>query len=203
MSKPKRAAHGLSRKTRPQSWENVSASPRASRRWDFEKPIIMEARAGVLPPELLDDFIRSGISLDQYLLRLQSGSLISPTSTAEVPRLATRASHKVEIQTANASRSPRELIFSKGLAIALNGETESVNHAGRVDVLTDRFVIEVKESHNWKHGIGQVLVYSHYYPNLIPVLFLIGDAVEAVHALAEIHCNRLGVSLATDINNLK
>ena len=33
-----------------------------------------------------------------------------------------------------------------------------------IDILTDDEIIEIKNGKNWKHAIGQILVYSNFYP---------------------------------------
>lgn len=44
------------------------------------------------------------------------------------------------------------------------GECEVETRFGRIDVLTQTKLIEIKKASNWKHAIGQVLVYGIDYP---------------------------------------
>jgi hypothetical protein len=88
---------------------------------------------------------------------------------------------------------PAEQRMSDKLAERLSGIREASNPCGRVDVLTKSYVIEVKKACNWKHGIGQALVYQFYYSDKKPVLFLFGDDVDLYRDLAKKHCHRLGV----------
>ncbi|QFS52435.1 hypothetical protein [Nostoc sphaeroides] len=60
-------------------------------------------------------------------------------------------------------------------------------------MLTKLYVIEVKKACNWKHGIGQALVYQFYYPDKKPVLFLFGEDMSLYRDLAKSYCDRLGV----------
>jgi hypothetical protein len=46
------------------------------------------------------------------------------------------------------------------LAEQLQGKIEVETAFGRADVVTDNEVIEIKRLHNWKHALGQVLVYT-------------------------------------------
>ena len=47
----------------------------------------------------------------------------------------------------------------------LNGQLEVVTQCGKIDIVTDTEIIEVKEYKLWKHALGQILVYSYYYPD--------------------------------------
>ena len=90
-------------------------------------------------------------------------------------------------------KDPVEQRMSNKLAVMLGGIREATNPSGRVDVLTKLYVIEVKKACNWKHGIGQALVYQFYYPDKKPVLFLFGEDVDLYRDLAAWHCDRQGV----------
>lgn len=62
------------------------------------------------------------------------------------------------------SRNP-EAEVSGRLARRLKGLREVHTPHGRIDVLTDTEVIEVKVFEQWKAGLGQVLSYGRFYPN--------------------------------------
>ncbi|MGE5658871.1 MAG: hypothetical protein ACM37W_19920 [Actinomycetota bacterium] len=81
------------------------------------------------------------------------------------------------------------------LAIELNGETEVVTPAGRIDVLTPTEIIEVKDVCGWKQAIGQVLVYGKYYPTHKKRIHLFGGISEAQIKLIHSHVNDLGIIL--------
>jgi len=53
-----------------------------------------------------------------------------------------------------------EHVIRDRLAEQLQGEIEVETAFGRADVVTDNEVIEIKRLHNWKHALGQVLVYT-------------------------------------------
>lgn len=47
----------------------------------------------------------------------------------------------------------------------LNGQIEIPTPFGDIDLLTDTKIIEIKTYENWKHALGQILVYSECYPD--------------------------------------
>lgn len=118
---------------------------------------------------------------------------------SEKATVAVEAPPKLGVKTVKVStRIPQiktliEQAKSDILATKLNGVRESVNPCGRVDVLTSQYVIEVKEAANWKHAIGQVIVYSFYYPDRKPMLYLFGNDVTKYRKFAKQHCERLGI----------
>lgn len=57
-----------------------------------------------------------------------------------------------------------EAWYRDRLAKQLKGRIEVPTEAGRIDILTDTEVIEVKRSNKWKDAIGQVKSYGYYYP---------------------------------------
>jgi hypothetical protein len=68
-----------------------------------------------------------------------------------------------------------EVEVSRRLASSLNAEREVRTPVGRIDVLSEDYVIEVKEFSQWKAGFGQVFVYQQYHPDKKAVLYLYGD----------------------------
>ena len=46
----------------------------------------------------------------------------------------------------------------------LGGEIEVKTEFGYIDLLTKTEIIEIKNGINWKHGLGQLCVYSEYFP---------------------------------------
>jgi hypothetical protein len=61
-------------------------------------------------------------------------------------------------------RIGREQNFQQNLEKQLNAGSKSVP-AGIIDICTDTEIIEVKHWNAWKQALGQIIVYSHYYPN--------------------------------------
>ncbi len=58
-----------------------------------------------------------------------------------------------------------EKVVRDRLAFSIpNSQTEVPTKSGRIDILTFSEIIEVKQVRLYKHAIGQVTSYSHYYP---------------------------------------
>jgi hypothetical protein len=66
---------------------------------------------------------------------------------------------------------------------------------GFIDVLSDTEVIEVKAFDDWKHALGQVLVYAANYPGYGMRLHLFDTAGRDLAMVAR-HCARFGVTLS-------
>jgi hypothetical protein len=60
------------------------------------------------------------------------------------------------------------------IAKQLNGRIEVTTPVGRIDVLTDTLLIEVKNACHWKSALGQVIAYGMYYPDHKKVIWLFG-----------------------------
>jgi predicted DNA-binding transcriptional regulator AlpA len=67
----------------------------------------------------------------------------------------------------------------------LGGLTEVSTPAGRIDLLTESEIIEVKRISDWKTALGQVLVYSGFYPEHRKRIHLFGNSKE-LERLADI-----------------
>lgn len=59
----------------------------------------------------------------------------------------------------------KELQIQKRLQRELGGKIEVETEVGYIDLLTDNEIIEIKNGNNWKHAVGQILIYSVDYPN--------------------------------------
>ena len=55
----------------------------------------------------------------------------------------------------------KESLWRDELAQRWQGTTEKRVEGGRIDVLTDRYAIEVEFPHKWHEGLGQALHYSN------------------------------------------
>lgn len=80
----------------------------------------------------------------------------------------------------------------------LGGFREVICPVGKIDLLTDTEIIEVKEVKEWKGAIGQILTYGFYYPKHFKRIHLFGKAHEDVQSLIEEHCTRLDVKVSWD-----
>jgi len=73
---------------------------------------------------------------------------------------------KLEAMGGNDKQAPNlpEKKISDRLAKELNGTREVLTACGRIDVLTQDEIIEVKKGSGWKSAIGQVCAYGSLYP---------------------------------------
>lgn len=88
-----------------------------------------------------------------------------------------------------------EKVYSDALAQALDGKREVITPVGRIDVLTESEVIEVKHISGWKAAVGQVTLYAAYYPDLGKRihLFTSQDPTNEQKLLIEVECCKVGV----------
>ena len=99
-------------------------------------------------------------------------------------------------KTFNGKRSKkRESDYSKNLARTLNGKEEVHTIGGNIDILTNNEIIEVKEVKMWKHALGQVLVYGHYYPSHQKRIHLYGETQESFLEMINSHCAKFNVTV--------
>lgn len=91
----------------------------------------------------------------------------------------------------------KEGIISKRIARDEKGEREVNTPSGRIDVLTDSAVIEVKESSAWKGGLGQLQAYQIYYPEHSKRLHLFGDVPKNLSDI-KYACTILDVNLTCE-----
>ena len=104
-----------------------------------------------------------------------------------------RSKPKEKKMIAFAPKDLAEQRMSNRLSAILGGKRETPTLAGRIDVITNNYVIEIKNAADWKHGIGQVIIYSFYHSDKKPALFLFGSNVKTYRAIAKQHCDRLGI----------
>ena len=88
-----------------------------------------------------------------------------------------------------------EATLRDALAKKVNAQTEVMTPAGRIDILTSTELIEIKEVSAWKSGLGQVLVYRHYYPSHQPRVHLYGAAHHQFKQMVEENATKLGVAV--------
>lgn len=77
----------------------------------------------------------------------------------------------------------------------LGGLTEVATPSGRIDLLTETEVIEVKHLSEWKSAMGQVLAYSGFYSEHHKRIHLFGKNDEAVIATAMAICFELDITV--------
>ncbi len=83
------------------------------------------------------------------------------------------------------------------LASKISGsKTEVVCKSGIVDILTYKYVIEVKTAKSWKAAVGQALVYSLEFPDKLPRIHLYNSGSQEFEMMVISFCNQLGVSVS-------
>jgi len=74
------------------------------------------------------------------------------------------------------------------LQAKLGGQTEVVTAVGRIDLLTETEIIEVKQVSDWKAALGQILTYSAFFPEHTKRIHFFGDCT---HQKKEVICSTL------------
>lgn len=73
----------------------------------------------------------------------------------------------------------QEAAFQKLEADRINGIREvEAGLGGRCDILTDTEVVEVKRYSDWRHALGQILSYGHYFPGRSLRIYLFASPPE-------------------------
>lgn len=86
-----------------------------------------------------------------------------------------------------------ENIVAKELRSKEDGCSQVAISTGRVDVLTQSEVIEIKCVTNWKHAIGQAMVYQLSYPERKPRIHLFGKSKIKQKDVILDTCRKLGI----------
>lgn len=84
----------------------------------------------------------------------------------------------------------------RNIQAMFEGEKEVVTPVGRVDVLTNDEIIEIKEYSQWKTAVGQILSYGYFYPNHIKRVVLFGEPQEYLIEIIAIICTNNGIRLS-------
>ena len=72
--------------------------------------------------------------------------------------------------------------------------------AGRIDLLTEAQIIEVKKISDWKSALGQILVYSAYYPEHKKRIHLFGSDADKEKLLdIELSCSAFDVLVTFEL----
>jgi hypothetical protein len=94
---------------------------------------------------------------------------------------------------AHRRRQPERLVRD-WLQSQIGGQVEAPSPDGPIDLLTDEEVVEVKAVHNWKDGIGHVLVKARNYPDRYKCLLLFGEADTPLDHIQS-RCDEFGIQL--------
>lgn len=115
--------------------------------------------------------------------------------------------YRVISRLQNAGVLPEGIIFNKAeysdsehqirdrLHTELGGQVEVVTAVGRIDVLTDSELIEIKDIRDWKNALGQILAYAAFFPEHSKRIHLFGKADLARLATCQTTCSEFGISV--------
>lgn len=84
----------------------------------------------------------------------------------------------------------------------LSGLCEVVTPVGKIDILTDNLLIEIKKAKDWKTAVGQLLMYGNYYPKHIKVMYLFDLQKSCDITLIEKLCEIHNILVCTTVNRL-
>ncbi|MEO0966766.1 MAG: hypothetical protein AAFX80_00185 [Cyanobacteria bacterium J06639_18] len=97
-------------------------------------------------------------------------------------------------------KDTRELKYCREFVAKYGGEIEVSTPVGRIDILQSDSLIEAKVGLNWKHGVGQLLIYSQHFSDRQLILLLIGKNCKDYAGLAQPYCERLNIKVVTEQN---
>ncbi|MGB7275927.1 MAG: hypothetical protein WBC69_21745 [Geitlerinemataceae cyanobacterium] len=121
----------------------------------------------------LDPFGDRGAKYQPAELMLQCGVKKS-TYFAAISKLAERGLIDLSFYGLKSNKNCTESQIRDRLKSQLGGLPEVKTPAGRIDLLTETEIIEVKRVGDWKSALGQLLVYSGFYPEHRKRLHLFG-----------------------------
>lgn len=93
-----------------------------------------------------------------------------------------------------------EKIIANKIAQETNGKREINTESGKIDVLNSRQIIEVKNANDWKSALGQILVYSYYYPSHQKRIHLFGNYDWSFTQIIEKHCQNFNVIVTWEVD---
>jgi len=88
-----------------------------------------------------------------------------------------------------------ERYYQFDLQRKLGGTRELTVASGRIDLITSTHIYEVKIAKDWKHAIGQVLVYCTHFPDRQPVIALFGKVSHTLVRTIDKACDIIGVEV--------
>jgi hypothetical protein len=117
-------------------------------------------------------------------------------SLIEVSEVGTLSGFLLPVVRVPVRPEAHESEWSEALAAVLGGRTEAATDHGRVDVLTDRFAIEVDRLAKWHESIGQASHYSETTKKrpAVALIVLPTDTFDKLE-LIEATCDSKGIKL--------
>jgi len=126
------------------------------------------------------------------LIETFNGTIISGSQGGRITVLGS-SSGRVKVETQAKRIDGEEKRVRDRLQKSIGGIAEAETPVGRIDLLTDTEVIEVKRVEDWKGALGQVLAYQTFYPNHKARPHLFGCCTEKT--VIEQVCSGFGVKV--------
>ena len=117
----------------------------------------------------------------------------------KLSRLAVEEMHKISFRRRQIKNRSEKSVQSKLAKSIPFSKTEVKTLSGNIDILTTNEIIEVKKIESWKHAVGQVLVYSYYYPSHQKRIHLYGETQESFLKMIKQHCKKLKILVTWEL----
>lgn len=93
------------------------------------------------------------------------------------------------------AKNNTELTIRDRMKEELSGAVEVVIPVGRIDLLTDTEIIEIKDINDWKEALGKLLAYSPFFPKHAKRIHLFGKSDLAKLTLAQATCSQFDITV--------
>jgi len=131
-----------------------------------------------------------GISPIELVQKIKGGNFIQGRGTWIHPELFENFDLWLR---ASPTKTLNELTIQEQLHNEIGGIMEVSIPPGKVDILTDSELIEVKPVKNWMKGVGQVMIYGQHFPNHQKRIHLFGRV--RTKKMIESHCKQLKIKV--------
>jgi hypothetical protein len=158
-------------------------------------------KVGLIPPNRSANQLKSicqcNIKFQQWITPLNPKP-VNVFVLPEFEKLLDSFSNAKQPKRKNAIKKAEQKIQDK-LHKIIGGQVEVPCLAGAIDLVTATEIIEIKCVKNWKHAIGQVLVYGHYYPSHQKKIHLFGETQAAFLDMIQDHCKELNILMTWEL----
>jgi hypothetical protein len=136
------------------------------------------------------------VGLKRLIGSSQAQKAAAASSSAAASEVGTLSGFILPVVRVAVRPDAHESEWSEALAAVLGGRTEAATDHGRVDVLTDRFAIEVDRLAKWHESIGQASHYSETTKKrpVVALIVLPSDNLDKLD-LIEATCVGKGIKL--------
>lgn len=81
----------------------------------------------------------------------------------------------------------------------VGGQENVMTEAGIIDILSKKEVIEIREVERWKEGLGQLMIFSNYFPKHQRRMQILGECHTSSLKIIIQHCDRLNIRVTWNI----